>query len=202
VLLAAAAFLRTRTQAEQLPPREQLASFPMRVGDWTGREVGVSEAVRDFLGDGDFMDRVYLRRPEEPYVDLYIAYFPTQRTGNTIHSPQNCLPGAGWTPVERGRVVLKGPMGETVRANRYIIAKGLDRRLVLYWYQSHGRAVASEYWAKFYLVADSVRMNRSDGALVRVVTSFTDNNDLPTAESRAREFATQILPILDQFIPR
>jgi hypothetical protein len=130
VLLAAAAFLRTRTQAEQLPPREQLASFPMRVGDWTGREVGVSEAVRDFLGDGDFMDRVYLRRPEEPYVDLYIAYFPTQRTGNTIHSPQNCLPGAGWTPVERGRVVLKGPMGETVRANRYIIAKGSGERVL------------------------------------------------------------------------
>jgi EpsI family protein len=174
----------------------------MRVGDWTGREVGVSEAVRDFLGDGDFLSRLYFRGPEEPFVDLFIAYFPTQRTGSTIHSPQNCLPGAGWTPVERRRVVLKGPKGETVRANHYIIAQGLERRLVLYWYQAHGRAVASEYWAKFYLVADSVRMNRSDGALVRVVTSFTDDKDLPSAESRAAAFATQILPVLDHFIPR
>jgi len=201
MLLGAAVLLRSRSQAEQTAPREQLALFPMHVGGWAGREMGVSEAVRDFLGDGDFMARLYFRGSEESYVDFFIAYFPTQRTGSTIHSPQNCLPGAGWTPLERKRVVLKGPKGETVRANRYIIAKGLERRLVLYWYQAHGRAVASEYWAKIYLVADSIRMNRSDGALVRVVTSFTDNNDLPSAEARVTNFSTQILPVLDRFIP-
>ncbi len=202
MLLTVAILLRSRSRAEQAAPREQLALFPMQLGDWTGRELGVPEAVRDFLGDGDFMARLYYRSPEEPFVDFFVAYFPTQRTGNTIHSPQNCLPGAGWTPVEKARVVLKGPNGEVVRANRYIIAKGLDRRLVLYWYQAHGRAVASEYWAKFYLVADSIRLNRSDGALVRVVTSFRDKQDLPAAEARARDFAAQVLPVLDHFIPR
>ena len=202
LLVGAALFLRSRSQAEEVPPRQKLASFPLRVGDWTGREVVVRQEAWDFLGEGDFMARVYFRSPDEPFIDFFIAYFPTQRTGNTIHSPQNCLPGAGWAPVEKGQTVLKGPKGEMVRANRYVIAKGLERRVVLYWYQAHGRAVASEYWAKFYLVTDSVRMNRSDGALVRVVTSFTDNKDLPSAESRAAEFATQILPVLDHFIPR
>lgn len=185
-----------------MPPRQELASFPLPVGDWTGREVRVSQDVWDFLGDGDFMARVYFRSPEEPFIDLFIAYFPTQRTGNTIHSPQNCLPGAGWAPVAQGQILLAGPGGVPVRANRYVIAKGLERRLVLYWYQAHGRAVASEYWAKFYLVADSIRLNRSDGALVRVVTAFRTDNELASAEKRAAEFASQILPLLDRYIPQ
>lgn len=164
--------------------------------------MGVSQDVRDFLGDGDFLARVYFRSPEEPYIDLFIAYFPTQRTGSTIHSPQNCLPGAGWTPAEKGEIVLTGAGGATVHAKRYVIAKGLERRLVLYWYQAHGRAVASEYWAKFYLVADSIRKNRSDGALVRIVTAFANDKELASAESRAVDFAGRIQPVLDQFIPR
>jgi len=202
LLVGAALFLRSRSQAEEIPTRQQLTTFPLQAGDWMGREVGVSQDVRDFLGDGDFMSRVYFRSPQEPFIDLFVAYFPTQRTGNTIHSPQNCLPGAGWAPVEQGQILLKGPGGEPVRTNRYVIAKGLERRLVLYWYQAHGRAVASEYWAKFYLVADSIRLNRSDGALVRVVTAFSNEKDLASAETRAEEFAAQMLPILDRYIPR
>jgi EpsI family protein len=133
-------------------------------------------------------------------VDFFLAYFPTQRTGSTIHSPQNCLPGSGWIPADLKRIALPG--SEKALVNRYIIAKGLDRQLVLYWYQSNGRIVASEYWAKFFLVADSVRRNRSDGALVRIVTPVARDESVETAERRALDFARQALPQLDRFVPR
>ena len=95
---------------------------------------------------------------------------------------------------------MGGPSPLTV--NRYVIAKGLDRQLVLYWYQSHGRVVASEYAAKFYLVADSIRMNRSDGALVRVVTSINPGETEIAAENHAVAFTESSLPVLDSYIPR
>ena len=131
------------------------------------------------IGDGDFLVRMY-RSPKQYYIDFFLAYFPTQRTGSTIHSPQNCLPGSGWIPAELKRIPLTGA-GESGLVNRYIISKGLDRQLVIYWYQSNGRIVASEYWAKVYLVADSIRRNRSDGALVRIVTPIVRDETVERA---------------------
>src|SRR5437764_9538068 len=113
-----------------------------------------------------------------------MAYFPTQRTGSTIHSPQNCLPGSGWVPVEFSRVEVPLRGSDNIRVNRYVIGKGLDRMLVIYWYQAHGRVVASEYWAKFYLVEDAIRMNRSDGALVRLMTPIGQNESAASAQQR------------------
>ena len=122
--------------------------------------------------------------------------------GSTIHSPQNCLPGSGWTPVNSSRLELDRPGGGRILVNRYVLSKGLDKMLALYWYQSHGRVVASEYWAKFYLVEDSIRMNRSDGSLVRVMTAIAQQESTESAEQRARALAQSILPILDAYIPR
>jgi len=202
VLLAGAGlFLHSRSQPELLPPHNPLASFPGRVGDWQGRDLALSPNIREVLGEGDFLVRVYGRGPDEPFLDLFLAFFPSQRTGSSIHSPQNCLPGAGWLPVESGRIKLLRPNGKTITVNRYLIGKGLERRLVLYWYQAHGRVVASEYWAKFYLVADAIRMNRSDGALVRITTPVSSQESVENGERRAVEFAQQILPTLDEYLP-
>lgn len=202
VLLAGAGlFLHSRSQPELLPPHNPLASFPGRLGDWQGRDLALSPNVRQVLGEGDFLTRVYGRRPDEPFLDLFLAFFPSQRTGSSIHSPQNCLPGAGWLPVESSRIKLLRPDGKAITVNRYLIGKGLERRLVLYWYQAHGRAVASEYWAKFYLVTDAIRMNRSDGALVRITTPVSSQESVENGERRAVEFAQQILPTLDEYFP-
>jgi EpsI family protein len=137
----------------------------------------------------------------EPFLDLFLAFFPSQRAGSTIHSPQNCLPGAGWLPVESGKIKLLRPDGKTITVNRYLIGKGLERRLVLYWYQAHGRVVASEYWAKFYLVTDAIRMNRSDGALIRVTTPVAQNESSVSAEQRGVAFIQDVLPFLGRYIP-
>jgi EpsI family protein len=201
VLLAGTAvLLRARDRGEILPPHLAVQEFPKEIGAWFGQDVPLQPEVRQILGDGDFLVRFY-RAPGQPYIDFFLAYFPTQRTGSTIHSPQNCLPGSGWIPAGLKRIELTN-RGKAALVNRYIIAKGLDRQLVLYWYQSNGRIVASEYWAKFFLVADSIRRNRSDGALVRVVTPVASDESIESAEQRALDFARQALPQLDRFVPR
>ena len=199
---AAALFVHGRGVGDQLPPRKDLASFPDQIGEWSGTRLSIRADVLDVLGPGEYSQRLYQNHSEDRYVDLFLAYVPNQRTGDWLHSPKHCLPGAGWAPVAANHVSLARPGGGHITVNRYVIAKGLDRQVVLYWYQAHGRAVASEYWAKLYLVEDAIRLNRTDGALVRVTTPVTGSESLEGGEHRALAFATQILPILDEYIPR
>ena len=171
ILIALTAILlQARGRTEIIPNRLPLSSFPVQLGNWDSTEIELDKKTLEVLGAGDFLERVYQEQDEKlPAVDLFLAYFPSQRTGDTIHSPQHCLPGSGWNPEENNRVTLSLPGHGPFPANRYVIAKAGARKLVLYWYWAHDRGVASEYWAKYYLVTDSIRMNRSDGALVRML---------------------------------
>jgi len=202
LLAVAAAFLQAHSGAERTVAREELVHFPLQVGGWTGVSIAMDSETREILGDGDFLTRLYQRSGDEPSVHLFVAYFPTQRTGTTVHSPQHCLPGAGWFPVEHSLIQLPRPDGPPLTVNRYVIANGLNRQVVLYWYQSHGRAIASEYWAKFYLVADSMRLNRSDCALVRLITPLAESESIAAGQQRVVEFAEGMLPSLDKYVPR
>ena len=175
----------------------------MQLGPWSGTDDEIEKDVLDVLGPGDFLLRDYSAADDaQPPINLYIAYFPSQRAGDTIHSPKNCLPGAGWTPVDSTRVTLSLPGHAPFPVTRYVIAKGDSRELVLYWYWAHDRGVASEYWAKFYLVADSMRLNRSDGALVRVSSIMYRGETPAAAEQRLLPFASKVLPELGNYIPR
>lgn len=202
LLLAAAVFLEARRQAEPTPPRKPLAEFPETIGEWKGIDIRLNEDVLQVLGPGEFLSRIYQRPAAGPGVDVFVAYFPSQRTGDTIHSPQNCLPGAGWAPLEKGRLELTRSGSRRNVVNLYVIGKGMEKELVLYWYQAHGRVVASEYSAKYYLIADAIRSNRSDGALVRVITPILTNEEMAGAVQRAARFAEQMLPLLDEHIPK
>jgi EpsI family protein len=203
VLLASTAYLlQVRGRYEHIPPRQSLENLPREFSGWMSRDLTILPEVRQVLGDGDFLSRVYGRRPEEPGIELFIAYFSSQRSGTAIHSPRNCLPGAGWTPVESSRIQIPRGGGEPVIANRYLIARGLDRKVVVYWYQSNTRAIASEYSAKFYLVTDSIRLNRSDGALVRVITQLARGESEEQGEQRAVAFAQELAPRLTAHIPQ
>jgi EpsI family protein len=202
LLLAVAGFLHLRSGAENLPPHESLEKFPRMLGSWVGTDVTIDSEVRKVLGSGDFLLRVYEKSKAQPGVNLFVAYIPTQQAGDTLHSPQNCLPGAGWSPLESGTTVISLPGQSAFNAKRYIVEKNGDRQLIFYWYSAHGRAVASEYWAKFYLFADSIRLNRSDGSLVRVVTPMTSGEPVSSAEQRLLDFSAKAVPILDQYISR
>jgi EpsI family protein len=203
LIATTAIFLRAHTKNEVFPPRLPLKSFPQQLGPWTGTDVAIDKDVLQVLGPGDFLLRVYTN-PDKPKsdVDLFIAYFRSQRTGDTIHSPKNCLPGAGWAPVESTRVTLSMPGHPPFPANRYVIAKGDSKQVVLYWYWAHDRGVASEYWAKYYLVADSIKMNRSDGSLVRITSTLEPGETTDAAQQRLLPFVSDVVPQLDGYIPR
>jgi EpsI family protein len=198
-----AILLQARGRNEIIPERPPLHSFPAQLGTWTGVDMPIDQEQLDLLGPGDFLLRDYSPQADtDPAVNLYIAYFPSQRAGDTIHSPKNCLPGAGWLPIENDRISMSAPGHVPFPVNRYVIAKGESRLLVLYWYWAHDRGVASEYWAKYYLVADAIRMNRSDGALVRIMTSMLPGEDSATAQQRLMPFSSKVISVLDEYIPR
>jgi len=201
LLIAAAAFLHAHKRGEVIPQFEKLSNFPLDVAGWQGRDEPMDDRVLEVLGPGEFLSRAYVTN-QQPWVDLFIAYFPSQKTGDAIHSPKNCLPGAGWAPVESGyrTIDVKG-MGR-IKVNRYVIARGNQRNLVYYWYQSHGRSIASEYWAKVWLVADSIKMNRTDAALVRIITPVPPGEDLASADRRTLDFAQLVGPDISRFIPK
>ncbi len=198
-----AILLQARGRTEIFPQRLPLSSFPAQLGNWDSTQIALDKETLEVLGAGDFMERVYQDPAGNlPQVDLFLAYFASQRAGDTIHSPQNCLPGAGWNTDERTRITIDLPGHAPFPANRYIISKAESHRLVLYWYWAHDRGVASEYWAKFYLVKDAIRMNRSDGALVRITIAMLPGETPEAAQQRVLPFASRVVPLLDNYIPR
>ena len=174
---------------------------PYNIATWHGSPEPISSDVREVLGDGHFLSRIYTSPLVQP-VDLFIAYYSTQRSGDTIHSPKNCLPGSGWTPLESDRVWVPVAPDQSIRVNRYVIAQGSNRQLVMYWYQAHGRVTPSEYAAKLYLITDSIRMNRSDGGMIRLVTPILPNETLDQTQARLVEFARVLYPMLNAYIPK
>jgi len=203
LIFSAAMLLQARQRSEVFPSRLPLQSFPRQVKAWSGTDITIDNEALQILGAGEFLLRNYrTEEASDPAINLFIAYFPSQRAGDTIHSPRHCLPGAGWTPLDNTRTMLTMPGHAPFPANRYVIAQGDLRQIVLYWYWAHDRGIASEYWAKFYLVADSLNMNRSDGALVRVMAPMYPNETADAAEQRLLPFTNGILPLLNDYIPR
>jgi len=203
LMAATALVLQAHSRREFFPPRQPLSSLPLHLGGWTGQDFSLDQQTLDILGQGEFLVRDYQDAGQpQPPIGLFIAYFPSQKTGDTIHSPNHCLPGAGWVPASRETVQLSRPDGSSFPVNRYVVSKEGNRQLVLYWFQAHGRAVASEYWAKYYLVADSIRMNRSDGALVRLMSPMYPGESPDAAQARVMNVGSQLIPLLDHYIPR
>jgi EpsI family protein len=206
VLLGAAAAVAAANRPEQPVARKTFAEFPLEVADWSGKqEPPFTDEILKVLGVDDYLVRAYFAAPpDRAGVGLYIGYWGSQRQGDTIHSPLNCLPGSGWEPVSQSTVALPSfgdGTGPAPLANRYVVQKGLDKQYVLYWYQSHGRVVASEYWSKFFLVADAVRLNRTDGAIVRIIVAIDQSGDETTAERTALRFAKVLIPQLPGYLP-
>ena len=204
ILGLATGVLYARPDVDKVPPSEPVALMPETIGGWQGKDVPIDQAVLDILGKGDFLNRIYTSPAaggETAPVGLFIGYFPTQRTGQTIHSPQHCLPGAGWTFESSTYTNLRANNGQQFRVGEYVITNGEQKQFVLYWYQAHGRSVANEYVSKFYLIADAMRMNRTDGALVRVITPIMQNESLDAARQRALGVTRMMAPQLPRFIP-
>jgi len=177
-----------------------LREFPAEIDGWRMvEESEIDPDVQKVLRADDTLNRTYARTGDVVGVNLFVAFFRSQTSGVAPHSPKNCLPGSGYAPMDSGTAWIETGSGSPVEVNRYIVARGDSRSLVLYWYQTPARIVASEYAAKFWLVADSLRYRRSDTSLVRLVVPMGNNLD---AEKAAKEFARVLLPRLTEFLPR
>jgi EpsI family protein len=206
LLLAAFTTLHLRASVDRVPPSEPLYLLSQTIDHWSSQDIPITQDTLTILGDGRFLNRMYTdSKPDgqlaAPPVSLFIGYFPTQRTGQSIHSPQNCLPGAGWTFASSGKTYLHSSKLNDYPVGLYVITNGTNKQVVLYWYLAHGRSIANDYAAKAYMMADAIRYNRTDGALVRLVTPLDPNESLATAQTRVVTFADRLVPMLPSFIP-
>jgi EpsI family protein len=180
--------------------RRNLKDFPAQIGSWrqVGDDLRFDEETEKVLRADDYLSRNLVSNGR--IASFYVGYYATQRNGATYHSPLNCLPGSGWVMTDPARITITPEGGGTsFEANRFVIANGRDRALMIYWYQGRGRSVASEYWGKVYTVLDSVRRRRSDGAMVRIMVPMGKSHD--EAQDTAVEIASQAASQLKEFVP-
>jgi EpsI family protein len=180
--------------------RRELKAFPKQIGTWEqlGGDEQFDNQTVAVLRASDYLLRNY-RAADGRVVNFYVGYYVSQRDGATYHSPLNCLPGAGWVMNEPGTITIAPKGRAPFVANRYLIQNGLRKELLIYWYQGRGRAIASEYWGKVYTVVDSVRLRRSDGAMIRIMTPVDGSES--NALQAAADLAANSSMILPEFVP-
>lgn len=215
VLILLAAVLPARALPERIevrPVRADFAEFPLQFGRWRGQRQTL-EAVyfdtlklddyvlADFVSQGTGSDVSPSAQADGAAVNLYVAYYASQRGGHSAHTPRSCLPGGGWRILEFGQHEIPGVRGNAapLRVNRAIVEHGAERELVYYWFRERGRNVTNEYLVKWYLVQDALLRNRTDGALVRLITPLRDNE--AAADARLAQFTGSVLPVLRDYLP-
>lgn len=195
-------FVHWRETADEIAaPRRALKDLPAKLGDWQkfGADGEFGADVLSVLRPDDYLLRDYYKPANNASANIYVGYYRTQRTGATYHSPRNCLPGAGWTMSEADPVSIALPNNDSFVANKYIVENKGEKQIMLYWYQGRGRFTANEYKDKMLTIWDSIRLQRSDGALVRVVAPL--NQNAAQSEKNAVEIAGELAAALPDFVP-
>jgi EpsI family protein len=207
LLFVSIALIRIRGDHDRVPPSQPLADLSKSIGPWQSKDLAIAPSVLDVLGKGVFLNRVYTpssavaRSNSAQPVGLFIGYFPTQRSGQSIHSPQNCLPGSGWSFVSSGVTPISEGPGKRYMVGEYLISNGVEREEVFYWYRTHGHNIANDYAAKARMITDSILYNRTDAALVRVMTPVASGESQADAHARALKFTELMVPMLSAYIP-
>ena len=198
IVLLVAAVECSLPRAESPASPALLQNLPANIAGWTSEDISIEPRLVAAAHVDGYLNRVYHRSPADE-VGVYIGYFKSQRAGDAVHSPKNCLPGAGWQPVRSSSVALPLRNGRSAEVNLYIVENEHQRFVVLYWYQTHGSMIASEYRAKVRTIRDAILLHRTDSALVRI--TVPDVGDEERATQSAIAFATLIAPKLDEVIP-
>lgn len=178
---------------------------PRMLGGLTGTDVVVSDAELAVAAPTTYVLRAFMDSARTrdslagPAFTVYVAYYDRQTQGKTIHSPKNCLPGAGWEPLTSSVSTVATSAG-SVQVNRYLLRHDKDKALVLYWYQGRGRVAANEYLVKWQLLRDSALRHRSDEALVRIIVPLKDDDEAG-AYREAAGVVQQLVPSLYQVLP-
>jgi EpsI family protein len=203
VLLGQAGVYYLVPKSELAPAAPAMSGFPSQLGVWRmTAEYPIEDEILRVLRANDTLNRVY-NSPQSPFaLNLFMAYFRSQKTGAAPHSPKNCLPGSGWAPLSSEIVRIPVPgLASPLEVNRFIVARGTEKTLVLYWYQTAHRAIASEYEAKVWLVLDSLRYRRSDTAIVRVVAPLPEGREEEVRRVTS-DFIAAAMPAISAQVPQ
>jgi EpsI family protein len=198
VVLAASVARASLESPQAVITADSLETFPASLRQWNGTNSPLEAEVVAGAAVDDYLNRYYHSDAGE--LALYVGYYQSQAQGEALHSPLFCLPGAGWQPVTVRRTDLRSADGSTKTVNELVVERGLDRLLVLYWYQTRARVTASEYSRKLFQIHDAFFSGRTDVALVRVVAPIMARDDASEARSAtlARAFAGLVLPEVQQ----
>jgi exosortase D (VPLPA-CTERM-specific) len=186
-----------------IPARKAFLNFPLHLGKWQGRNDYLSQYYLDELKLTDYAIINYAQPESDSTINFYSAYYQAQRRGVAVHSPKGCMPGDGWQITRFGQLNFPDIIidGNELNLNRAVIQKGDSKQLVYYWFQQRGRTITNEYLAKWYLFYDALTMNRTDGALIRLVTSVGKTEDIEKADQRLQSFMKELVPKLPAYIP-
>jgi exosortase D (VPLPA-CTERM-specific) len=190
------------TRVEAKPPRTEFSSFPLVLGNWHGKQEFLDKIYLDALKLDDYFLANYTNDGRD-LVNFYVAYYATQRAGESAHSPRTCIPGGGWEIKSLAPHAVSGVTfaGKQLVVNRLVIQKGDSKQLVYYWFQQRGRIITNEYKVKWYLLKDELTRNRSDGALVRVTAVLDANTDINEADKRLADFTRSVSSVLSKYVP-
>jgi len=198
-MLVTAALTGFSSQSERIEPNKPFADFPLEIDQWKGSKAELDQQVYNILGVEDYVLATYRKNVREA-VSLYVGFYQSQKEGDIIHSPKNCMPGAGWKIVDTSIETIK--MTDTVKNIKVIkllLKKGVEKQVVLYWFQSRGRIISSEYMQKIWLVIDSVIKHRTDGSFVRLISPVAVDEE--TTLKTLKDFANKVYPVLNDYIP-
>jgi exosortase D (VPLPA-CTERM-specific) len=186
-----------------IPARKAFLNFPLQMGNWQGRNDYLGQYYLDELKLTDYAIINYAQPDSVTGINFYSAYYQAQRRGVAVHSPKGCMPGDGWQITDFGQRAFPDITvdGNPLELNRAVIQKGDNKQLVYYWFQQRGRTLTNEYLVKWYLFYDALTMNRTDGALIRLVTSVGDAEDIEKADQRLQAFMKKLVPELQGYIP-
>lgn len=204
VLLVSSVAVRTVGHGAPVPLSRPFWQFPSEIAGWQSRDVRLGGRIEDKVGVSAYMYKIFDRGRHTFPIHVYVGFYESQKHGEMIHSPKNCLPGNGWFIERRDTMVLDLPSYEPFEVNKFVIANGIERQVVLYWYQqAGGRVVTNEYLGRVHLVVDALTKNRTDAALIRVIVPTPDNDpaSVNASTEQAVTFLRDFYPELMRFLP-
>ncbi len=198
VFILTAVLLNFVAHSEKITPNKSFDSFPLSIGDWKGVRGALDQEVYNVLGVEDYIIANY-SLPDSKMINLYIGFYQSQKEGDIIHSPKNCMPGSGWNITNTSKEKIEMDNGTSFETIKLYLQKGSETQIVLYWFQSRGRIISSEYMQKIWLVIDSITRHRTDGSFVRIISPIIENEEQTVKTLKA--FAKSVYPHLLEYIP-
>jgi len=198
LMIITAIYLNFMSHGENVPPSKQFLSFPKQIGEWHGTVSYFDQSIYDVLGVDDSI-LISFKSQDTKQVQVYVGYYQSQREGDLIHSPKNCMPGSGWDITSTSIEEVK-TSGENVKVIKLLLEKGINKQVVLYWFQSRGRFISSEYWQKIYLILDALFRGRTDGSFIRLIAPIDSRGEAYSTDY-LKSFASDLIPILNKYLP-